>query len=150
MIDDEPPTIGLVIGKDRRTKDGIIENRTFSVSIPSAGQAIPVDFCGLSSGREVDKSEVFTSFYGRLGTAPMAQECPVTMECELLRIVEFEGTDLVVGRIVGLYAEREVYRGDRVNARDLDPLLYLSTAATYYRLGEQVGEAFKVGKEYRR
>lgn len=150
MIDDEPPTIGLVIGKHRRTKDGIIENRTFSVSIPNSGQAVPVDFCGLNSGREENKSEVFTSFYGSLGTAPMAEECPVTMECELVRIVEFEGTDLVVGRIAGLYADTEVYNGDHVNAERLDPLLYLSTAAAYHRLGERVAEAFKVGKEYRK
>jgi flavin reductase (DIM6/NTAB) family NADH-FMN oxidoreductase RutF len=150
MIDDEPPTIGLVTGKDRKTKDGIIENRTFSVNLPSADMAVPVDYVGITSGREEDKSAVFRSFYGKLKTAPMVEECPVTMECELKRIVELEGTDLIIGEIVEVYAEERVYHGDEPDPLVLDPLMYLSSAAAYHRLGERTADAFKVGKSYKK
>jgi flavin reductase (DIM6/NTAB) family NADH-FMN oxidoreductase RutF len=73
MIDDEPPTIGLVMGKERRTKDGIMENKTFSVNVPGTELAVPVDYCGIRSGYKVDKSEVFRTFYGKLKTAPERQ-----------------------------------------------------------------------------
>lgn len=150
MIDDEPPTIGLFMGKDRRTKDGVIENRTFSVNLPSADMAVPVDYVGITSGRHEDKSEVFSSFYGKLRTAPMAAECPLTMECELKRIVELEGTDLIIGEIAEVYAEEGAYHGSEPDPAVLDPLVYLSSAAAYHRLGERVADAFKAGKAYRR
>jgi flavin reductase (DIM6/NTAB) family NADH-FMN oxidoreductase RutF len=150
MIDDEPPTIGLVTGKDRRTKDGIVENRTFSVSLPSADMAVPVDYVGITSGRKEDKSGVFRSFYGKLKTAPMAEECPVTMECELKRIVEMEGTDLMIGEIVEVYADGTAYHGSEPDAIVLDPLMYLSSGAAYHRLGGRVADAFKAGRAYRK
>jgi len=59
MIDDEPPTIGLLLGKKRRTVDGIRQNRTFSVNLPSTKLAAKTDFVGLYSGYKEDKSEVF-------------------------------------------------------------------------------------------
>lgn len=150
MIDDEPPTIGLVTGKDRRTRDGITENGTFSVNLPSADMAVPVDYVGITSGRKEDKSGVFRSFYGKLGTAPMAEECPLTMECELKKVVEMEGTDLIIGEIIEVYADEQAYHGSEPDAIVLDPLMYLSSAAAYHRLGERVADAFKVGKSYRR
>ncbi len=150
MIDDIPPTIGLVMAKERRTKDGMLENGTFSVNLPSTALAAATDYVGITSGHEADKSEVFESFYGTLGTAPMIEECPVTMECELLRIVEFETTDMIVGRIVGLYADEGVFNDKVPDAGRMDPLLYLSTASTYHHLGERMADAFKIGKTYRR
>ena len=150
MIDDIPPIIGLVMAKERRTKDGILENGTFSVNIPSAGMAAVTDYVGINSGHETDKSEVFESFYGKLETAPMIEECPLTMECELLKIIEFETTDMVLGKIVGVYAEEGVFNERSPDAGWLDPLMYLSVGSTYHRLGEKVAEAFKVGKTYRR
>jgi len=149
MIDDEPPTIGLVTAKDRKTKDGIIENRTFSVSLPSTDMVVPVDHVGTTSGRKEDKSSVFRSFYGRLRTAPMVEECPLTMECELKRIVELEGTDLIIGEIVEVYADERAYHGKEPDPFILDPLMYLSSAMTYHRLGDRIADAFKVGSSYR-
>lgn len=150
MIDDIPPIIGLVMAKERRTKDGILENCTFSVNIPSTQMAAVTDYVGITSGHETDKSEVFESFYGKLGTAPMIEECPLTMECELLKTIEFETTDMVLGKIVGVYAEEGVFKENTPDAGRLDPLMYLSVGSTYHRLGEMVAEAFKVGKTYRR
>ena len=150
MIDDEPPTIGLVMAKQRRTKDGIVENKVFGVSIPSTELAVPVDFCGIRSGYKVDKSEVFRTFYGKLRTAPMAEDCPLTMECELERIVELEGTDLVIGRIAEVYVDGDVFQNDRPDPTVLDPLMYLSGGSAYHRLGDRVADAFKVGGSYRK
>jgi len=150
IIDDEPPLIGLSLGKDRKTMDGARENGTFSVNVPSRRLAAAVDHCGLVSGRKVDKSEVFTSFYGSLGTAPMAEECPLNMECRLDRVVEFGGTDLVVGEVVEMYADGQCVKGDRIDSAKSDPLLYAMGEATYYALGDKVADAFKVGKNYRK
>lgn len=150
VIDDEPPAIGLVLGKGRRTMEGARENGTFSVNVPNRKVVAEVDHCGLVSGRKEDKSAVFTPFYGPLGTAPMAEECPLNIECRLRQVVEFEGTDLVVGDISEVYVDGECMEGGRPDLRKLDPLLYGMLGGPYLALGEKVADAFKVGKDLRK
>jgi flavin reductase (DIM6/NTAB) family NADH-FMN oxidoreductase RutF len=150
MIDDEPPLIGLVMAKQRLTKDGIKENKTFSVNIPSTKQAVETDYCGIVSGAEVDKSHVFRVEYGELGTAPMAVDCPLVMECRLRQIVEFEGTDLVVGEVMMVYSEMAVLRDGKPDLSLIDPLLYGMPGGPYFSLGAKVADAFKAGKKLKR
>lgn len=150
MIDDEPPTLGLVLGKGRRTMDGARENGTFSVNIPGTALAAAVDHCGLVSGHKRDKSEVFTPFYGTLGTAPMARECPVNAECRLRQVIEFEGTDLVIGDVMDLHVNEDCLVNGRPDARKIDPLLYVMPGGPYHAMGEKVADAFKVGKDYQK
>ena len=58
------------------------------------------DYCGLVSGKNVDKGEFFEVFYGELKTAPMIAECPINMECRLIQTVDFPRHDIFVGEIV--------------------------------------------------
>src|SRR5665647_2848229 len=66
ILDDEPPMVAVVLGKDRATKDGIEENGNFSLNIPSEFNVAAVDYCGINSGYQVDKSKVFSVSYGTL------------------------------------------------------------------------------------
>src|SRR5271157_5088579 len=69
-----PPMVCVAINKARYTAKGIEENRTFSLNIPSEDLAVETDHCGLVSGAQEDKSGVFRSFYGKLKSAPLAEE----------------------------------------------------------------------------
>jgi flavin reductase (DIM6/NTAB) family NADH-FMN oxidoreductase RutF len=145
MIDDEPPMIGVVMGKKRRTKDGIIKEKAFSVNLPSTGSVVKVDRVGLYSGYKVDKSKVFDGLsYGKTGS-PLIDECPVSVDCELERIVEMEGVDIIIGRIIAVHCEEEL-SGDKVDPSVMDPLLYAFPGGPYFSVGEKVADAFRVGK----
>ncbi|HTY47240.1 MAG TPA: flavin reductase family protein [Methanomassiliicoccales archaeon] len=150
MIDDEPPLIGVVMGKKRRTKDGIVENRTFSVNIPSTAMVTETDYCGIRSGARTDKSQVFDVFYGELETAPMIEEAPICAECKLNQIVLFEGTDLVIGEVNELYVEKKAIGKEGFHMHELDPLLYAMGGGPYFGIGERIAEAFSVGKDYKK
>jgi flavin reductase (DIM6/NTAB) family NADH-FMN oxidoreductase RutF len=150
VIDDEPPVVGLVMAKKRRTKDGMAENGTFSVNIPSTGQVAETDYCGLVSGAKVDKSSVFNVRYGELRTAPMIEGAPITMECKLKQIVEFEGTDLVIGEVVDAYADESIMKGGKPDLKLIDPLLYSMSSGQYFSLGHEVAQAFSIGKKLMR
>lgn len=56
---------------------------TFSVNILNSGNLIKTDYVGMVSGYKKDKSKVFEYFVGDLETAPMIDEFPVNMECEV-------------------------------------------------------------------
>jgi flavin reductase (DIM6/NTAB) family NADH-FMN oxidoreductase RutF len=148
ILDDEPPMIAIVLGKDRATMDGIKENSTFSVNIPSESSAAAVDFCGINSGHSQDKSKVFNVSYGTLKTAPFADECPVNAECRLVKIIEFAGTDLVIGEVVQVQIDKAVVHEGKVDVSDLKPLLYSFPGGPYLSIGPVVAEAFNVGKTF--
>ncbi len=150
QIAHEPPTIGLVLGKRRRTKDGILENGTFSVNLPDREMIVETDWCGLRSGYEEDKSKVFEVSYGGLGSAPLIDRSPVSMECRLSQMIEMEGVDLVIGTIEEVYVDRSVVSSGRADPVKVDPLILWMPGGPYLSIGENLGEAYKVGKGYRR
>lgn len=149
MIDDEPPRMAVVMGKERRTKDGIKENGTFSINLPGAGVVAATDYCGTHSGYQVDKTAVFDVFFGKTLTAPMARECPVNIELILEDIVEFQGTDMVVGEVEEVYVNEDCLSDGRPDMEKLELLMYLSPGGPYFTKGRTVAEAFKVGMDHR-
>ena len=149
MMDDEPPKMAVVMGKERRTKDGIRENKTFSINLPDAELAAAVDHCGLVSGYDTDKSGAFDAFFGKTLTAPMARECPVNIELTLDEVIEREGTDLVIGEIEEVYVDENRMTSGRPDIEKLQLLMYLSGGGIYFTKGKTIAEAFKVGKDFR-
>jgi flavin reductase (DIM6/NTAB) family NADH-FMN oxidoreductase RutF len=150
MIDDEPPTIGLVLGKKRFTKDGIVANKVFSVNIPTAEQAMVTDHCGINSGYKVDKSELFHVYHGKLEKAPLIDDFPVNIECRLSEIVEFAGVDLVIGTIEAVHVAEDCLSGGKVDEMKIDPLLYSMPGGPYLRIGGEVAKAFSIGRSLKK
>jgi flavin reductase (DIM6/NTAB) family NADH-FMN oxidoreductase RutF len=148
ILDDEPPMVLLVLGKDRATMDGIKENGSFSINIPSEFNVAAVDYCGINSGHDIDKSNVFGVSYGQLRTAPMANECPISAECRFARVIEFPGTDVVVGEVVQVHVDKTILIDGKVEMEGLKPLLYSFPGGPYLSIGPAVAEAFKVGKTF--
>jgi flavin reductase (DIM6/NTAB) family NADH-FMN oxidoreductase RutF len=63
-----------------------------------------VDYCGIVSGKDTDKSSLFALFYGDLKTAPMIKEASLNLECSLVRTIEFHTNYFFIGEIKGTYA----------------------------------------------
>jgi flavin reductase (DIM6/NTAB) family NADH-FMN oxidoreductase RutF len=150
FLESNPLTVGATSDKLHHTNKGILENKCFSVNIPSVDLVEATDFCGLFSGSKIDKSRVFNVFYGELGTAPMIEECPVCMECKLVRRVEFSRNEFLVGEVMVVHVEGScLMDGKKGDVGKVDPLLYEGgVPARYWRLGGQVARAFEVGKNY--
>jgi flavin reductase (DIM6/NTAB) family NADH-FMN oxidoreductase RutF len=143
-----PPMVSVAVNRARYTAKGIEENGTFSVNIPSIRQMVPADHCGLVSGEQEDKSGVFRSFYGKLRTAPMAEECPVNIECRLFQSVDCGSHILRIGEVVEIHADKSCTTDGKPDIERLDPMIYAQL--TYFRVGKQVGKAFSEGKKYRK
>lgn len=140
-----PPMISCGINKVHFTPQGIRENQTFSVNIPSLSLLEKTDYCGLVSGANIDKSEVFEVFYGLLKTAPMIRECPLTMECQLVQMLDLPTNTLFIGEIIGAYADGEVWIDKKPDFSVINPLLLTMPDNTYWTLGNAVGKAWSAG-----
>lgn len=142
-----PPFIGAAINKFHYSSEGIGENKTFSINIPSKEMMKETDYCGLVSGRETDKSKIFKVFYGELETAPMIEECPITMECKLVEIYDMPSNELVIGEIVEAYIGKEYLSNDAPDIKKINPLFLTMPDNNYWVVGENVGEAWESGKK---
>ncbi|MFZ0005650.1 flavin reductase family protein [Methanoregula sp.] len=142
----DPPMIVCGINRMNYTPEGIVENGTFSVNLPSASLVEKTDYCGLVSGERVDKTEVFEVFHGILDNAPMIRACPVTLECRLVHTLELPTNFLFVGEICGAYADAHIIKDNRPDFEAIDPLILTMPDNTYHHLGSTVGEAWNTGK----
>ena len=140
-----PPMIACGIGNHHHTPKGIGMTGTFSVNLPSRDLLEKTDYCGLVSGATVDKSQVFSVFYGNLKTAPMIGECPVTLECRLVQSVPLPTNTLYIGEIAGAWADPRVMKGGKPDFPVLDPLLLTMPDNTYWTLGSSAGKAWSAG-----
>ncbi|MCK9630875.1 MAG: flavin reductase family protein [Methanoregula sp.] len=141
-----PPMVCVALNKSRYTVAGIEENKTFSLNVASTGQVVETDYCGLVSGAQGDKSKVFASFYGKLKTAPMAEECPVNIECRLFKSVECGSHLLYIGEIAEIHADKACVTDGKPDIAKIRPIVYAQ--AGYFDVGKQVENAFSAGKKY--
>jgi flavin reductase (DIM6/NTAB) family NADH-FMN oxidoreductase RutF len=142
----DPPMLAVSMDKTRYTHGGIMRNGCFSVNIPSRDLLDRVDFVGTVSGRDQDKSGIFTVFFGVLEKAPMIQECPVTVECELTDTMDFGGkNDLLVGKIAQTYADEECMEAGKPDMERVRPVAFSRPDHGYWALGKPLGRAGEVG-----
>jgi flavin reductase (DIM6/NTAB) family NADH-FMN oxidoreductase RutF len=143
----EMTSISLGMNKSHYTNQGIKENKTFSVNIPSAKLVKETDYCGLVSGKNEDKTAMFTTYYGALKTAPMIEQCCINMECDLIRAVDFPNHDVFIGRIAETYCDEQVMTDGVVDLNKVQPLLLAMNDRSYWRIGARLAKAWDVGKE---
>ena len=146
----KPPMIAVGINKAHYTPEGILENRAFSINIPGRSMVGVTDYCGLVSGRKVDKAMLFEVFYGALPGAPMITECPLNMECRLVDTVDLPSNHLFIGEIVGAYCGDEIMTDGNPDLKKIDPLVLTMPDNSYWGVGEFIGKAWKVGKELKK
>ena len=145
----DPDSISLGMNKKHYTNIGIKENKSFSVNIPDEDMVKVTDYCGIVAGKREDKSVLFKAFYGKLGNAPMIEECPVCMECELIATIDFPNHDLFIGKVAATYCDEEVMTDTAVDFSKIRPVLFTMTDRNYYCLGDRLAKPWTIGKEFR-
>ena len=140
-------SVSLGMNKRHYSNAGIKTNKTFSINIPSAAMIKETDYCGLVSGKDHGKADMFKTFYGTLKTAPMIEQCSVNMECELIKTVDFPNHDVSIGKIANTYCDEIVLNGGEVDIEKVQPILFVMNNRSYYGLGKKLAKAWNIGKE---
>lgn len=144
-----PAMISISLNRLHYSCDGIKQNKTFSINIPSESMLKVTDYCGIVSGKEVDKSKFFKTFYGELKNAPMIDECPINVECEVINELDLGGTNItIIGKVVQTYTEEKYLTNGIPDLKKIDPILLSIYEFNYYNVGEKIGKAWDIGKNY--
>ncbi len=146
-----PAIVCVSLNKVHHTPKGILENGTFSINVPSADYVIETDYCGLVSGKTTDKSNIFTTFYGELETAPMIEEFPIVCECKYIdEKIEFAMDIAYFGEVHQVYMSEDVVAGDKkIDITKANPIIYSGIENQYRTIGENVGQGWSIGKNYK-
>ena len=148
IVNTEPPMLSVSIRPERLSHEIIMKTREFVVNIPSSSLAKVVDWCGMKSGREVDKfAEMrLTSLPGEQVSCPIIADCPLNLECKVTQIIPLGSHDLFLAKIVSVsIADSLLDRRGRLNTEHADLLAYAHSE--YHALGRKIGSfGFSVRK----
>lgn len=145
---------GGIVGPDKiiidlsshKTTDNLIKNKAFTVSIADAEHIAECDYVGLVSAKdETDKMKKanFTTIKSDFVNAPIINELPLTLECELVKVLE---DSMYLGRIVNVSADEKILGSDgKISLDKFTPIIYDGVHHGYYQLGKKVGNAFSDG-----
>ena len=110
----------LFIGEGKKTWLNIKESKAFTVALADEAHVDVADFFGIASGNKIDDKFERTGYHAVKSDkvhAPIIEEFPVVMECELLEFVDTEHISGIVGKIVNVKAEESVLSENGNNSR---------------------------------
>lgn len=139
------PVLAVSLKNTHYITEGIIKTGYFSVNIPGVEQMKAMDFCGMVSGRDTDKSELFTPFFDAAGPAPMIKECSLNFLCRICDSKEIRGFTMFYGDILAAFANENCVSHDRLDPIKIDPIIMMGHY--YCNLKQIVGQPFCEGKK---
>ena len=103
-INSEPPMLSISVRKERYSYGLIKEKGQFVVNLTTRRLAFAADYCGVKSGRDVDKFEAMKLTPGKASIVdvPLIEESPVNIECAVKNIIELGSHDMFISEILGV------------------------------------------------
>ena len=146
----QPPCVAVSLRKATYSYNCIVERKAFTVGISCQSKMIEADYCGIASGRDVDKFAVtgLTPVKSDLVDAPYAEEFPVVLECRLLHTIEIGLHTQFIGEIIDVKGDESVFNEEgHLDIMKIQPLIFDTSLRGYHGVTQSLGMAFSVGKE---
>jgi len=109
IVNSEPPMTYVSVRKSRYSHQIIEQSGEFVINLPSEDLTFAMDYCGVKSGKDVDKfqTQQLTPVAGDFVACPMIGEAPVNLECVVREVREYPSHDMFVAEIVGVHVEEK-------------------------------------------
>lgn len=100
----EPPMLSISVRPERFSHEIIQETGEFVVNVPSLAQARATDWCGVVSGRTVDKyaGTGLTPAAALKVGCPIVQECPLNIECRVRQSLNLGSHTMFVAEVIAV------------------------------------------------
>ncbi len=134
-----PPLIMISVHERHLGRRAIDAVGRFSVNVPSQEFLSRVDYCGMVSGNDADKSTVFMTAWHE--DVPYAKEMPIVLICRVLERVQVEQRIIFVAKV-----ERTITK-DGMKLEDLHGIQY-GLDNRYYGTGTPIGEGYHEGSPF--
>ncbi len=148
----DPAMVSVSVRKERYSHGILTETGEFVVNLVTRDLVRAADYCGVKSGRDVDKFKDMnlTPLKSSCIQAPGIQESPVNLECRVKQVLELGSHDLFLAEVVGVTVDRELI--DEKGKFHLNSAGLVSYShGEYFQLGEKLGKfGYSVQKKRKR
>lgn len=141
ILNTNPAMCYISVRPERYSHNIIKENGEFAINLTTRQLAYATDWCGVKSGRDVDKFKEMklTKERANIIKAPLIKECPVSVECKVKEIVPLGSHDMFVAEIVAIDADEKYI--DEKGAFDISKCDLIAYAnGGYYPLESKIGK----------
>jgi len=106
----KPPVLSISVRPERLSYEYIKETMEFVVNLPTSSMVKAVDYCGVKSGKTVDKIKEMNFNLGESTNinVPYIKECPVNIECRVREIMSLGTHDVFIADVLGSHVDESL------------------------------------------
>lgn len=136
-----PPMLSISIRPERYSYEMIKSTKEFVVNLTTKDLVRACDYCGVTSGRDVDKFEKMKLTPIKLPnvSVPGIKESPVNIECRVKKIEELGSHTMFIADVVGVTVDDE-YMDEKGKFNINDTGLVMYSHGEYFVMGEKLGK----------
>ena len=135
-----PPMVSISVRPERFSHHMLRETGEFVINLTTKELAFATDYCGVKSGRDVDKWKEMnlTPVMGKVVKVPCIAESPVNIECKVVKVEKLGSHDMFVAEVVAVQVD-DAYMDEKnsFHLSNANPIVY--SHGEYYLLGEKLG-----------
>lgn len=137
----DPVMLSISVRKERYSHDIIADTGEFVVNLVTKELAFATDYCGVRSGRDVDKFKdmKLTPCNMMHVSVPGVEESPVNIECKVKEIKELGSHDMFIAEVLGVSVD-EKYMDEKGKFHLNDIGLVSYSHGEYFELGRKLGK----------
>ena len=136
----DPAMVSISVRPERYSHKMLVESGEFVINLTTKDLAYATDYCGVKSGRDVDKFKEMklTPIPASFVKAPMIEESPVNIECKVTEVKKLGTHDMFMAEVVAVHAdEKYMDEKNKFHLEKAEPIVY--SHGTYFTCGEQIG-----------
>lgn len=140
-INSDPAMASISVRKSRYSYELLTTNKEFVINLVTRDLTYAMDYCGVKSGRDIDKFDAVKLTRGRANTVsvPVIEESPVNIECKVTQVLELGSHDMFLAEVTAVQADKKYMdESGRFNLNSADLVAY--SHGQYYTLGENIGK----------
>lgn len=148
-INSAPAMISISVRPERYSYEIIKDTKEFVINLTTEGLVYAADYCGVKSGRDVDKWKEMklTPYESQIVKAPGILESPVNIECSVKEIMPLGSHDLFLAEVVNVNVTEELLEENGKFELNKSGLVMYSHGE-YFSMGKSLGKfGFSVKKK---
>ncbi len=136
----DPPMVSISVRSERHSYSILKETGEFVINLTTKELAYATDYCGVKSGRDVDKFQAMnlTALEADKVKAPLIGESPVNLECKVTQVIPLGSHDMFLAEVVAVHVDSKYMdEKGKFHLEDAEPIVYSHGA--YLATGEKLG-----------
>jgi len=138
----DPAMVSISVRPERHSYKMIRETGEFVINLTTKDLTYATDWCGVKSGRDVDKfteMKLTAAKADSLQYAPIIDESPVNLECKVKQVLELGSHHMFVAEITGVQiSEKHMNENGKFELNQTGLVAY--SHGEYFVLGEKIGK----------